>query len=70
MPKGHKLIDWTAENDARLMLTTLAVENVHPNYEAVAAAFGESCAFQTHRQIPHTLTTQTYGSGHEAVCGL
>ena len=42
MPKGQKLIDWTSENDARLMLTILAVENVHPNCEAVAAAFGES----------------------------
>lgn len=42
MPKGQKLIDWTPENDARLMLTILAVENVHPNCEAVAAAFGES----------------------------
>ena len=61
MPKGHKLIEWTAENDARLMLTVLAVENLHPNYEAVAAAFGESYAFPTspsntsHTDHTHTL---------------
>lgn len=42
MPTGQKLIDWTAENDAKLFLTILAVENVHPNCENVAAAFGES----------------------------
>lgn len=42
MPKGQKQIDWTAENDARLILTILAVENIHPNCENVAAAFGES----------------------------
>ena len=47
MPKGHKLIDWTPENDARLMLTILTVENVHPNCEAVAAAFGKSPMSQT-----------------------
>ena len=41
MPKGQKLIDWTAENDARLILTIIAVENLHPNCEAVAKAFGE-----------------------------
>ena len=41
MPTGQKLIDWTAENDAKLFLTILAVENVHPNCEAVASAFGE-----------------------------
>ena len=40
MPTGQKVIDWTAENDAKLFLTILAVENVHPNCEAVAAAFG------------------------------
>lgn len=40
MPKGQKLIDWTAENDARLILTILAVEDIHPNCERVAAAFG------------------------------
>ena len=42
MPKGQKIIEWTAENDARLLLTILAVENIHPNCEAVAAAFGKS----------------------------
>ena len=42
MPKGQKLIDWTPENDARLVLTILAVENLHPNCEAVASAFGTS----------------------------
>ena len=41
MPKGQKLIDWTPENDAKLFLTILAVENVHPNSENVAKAFGE-----------------------------
>ena len=41
MPKGQKLIDWTPENDARLILTIIAVANIHPNCEAVAAAFGE-----------------------------
>lgn len=41
MPKGQKLIDWTAENDAKLMLIILAVESIHPNCENVAAAFGE-----------------------------
>ncbi|KAM0800330.1 hypothetical protein BDR22DRAFT_963290 [Usnea florida] len=40
MPTGQKLIDWTPENDAKLFLTILAVENVHPNCEAVASAFG------------------------------
>ena len=47
MPKGQKAIDWTPENDARLLLTILAVENVHPNYEAVATAFGEPVLFTT-----------------------
>ena len=56
MPKGHKQIDWTAENDARLMLTILAVENVHPNCEAVAAAFGESFTFK-HTNHNHSLTS-------------
>ena len=42
MPKGQKLIDWTPENDARLVLTILAVKNLHPNCEAVASAFGKS----------------------------
>ncbi|CAD6575007.1 MAG: hypothetical protein ASARMPREDX12_007059 [Alectoria sarmentosa] len=42
MPTGQKAIDWTAENDARLILTILAVENIHPNCENVAAAFGGS----------------------------
>ncbi|KAL9068288.1 MAG: hypothetical protein Q9161_006314 [Pseudevernia consocians] len=42
MPKGQKLIDWTPENDAKLFLTILAVENVHPNSENVARAFGGS----------------------------
>ena len=41
MPKGQPLINWTAENDARLILTILAVENIHPNCENVAAAFGK-----------------------------
>lgn len=41
MPKGHKAIDWTPANDAKLLLTILSVENIHPNYAAVAAAFGE-----------------------------
>ncbi|KAF6217878.1 hypothetical protein HO133_006290 [Letharia lupina] len=40
MPKGQKLIDWTPENDAKLMLTILVVENIYPNCEKVAAAFG------------------------------
>ncbi|KAF6238768.1 hypothetical protein HO173_003275 [Letharia columbiana] len=39
-PKGQELIDWTPENDAKLMLTILVVENVYPNCEKVAAAFG------------------------------
>lgn len=42
MPKGVKTIDWTAENDAKLLLTIIAIENVSPNYEKVAAAFGKS----------------------------
>lgn len=41
MPKRQKAIDWTPANDARLILTILAVENVHPNCEAVATAFGK-----------------------------
>lgn len=41
MPKGQKLIDWTPENNAKLMLTILVIENIYPNCEKVAAAFGE-----------------------------
>ena len=51
MPTGQKLIDWTPENDAKLFLTILAVENVHPNCEAVASAFGE----QPHLPSKHSL---------------
>lgn len=41
MPKGQKTIDWTPANDARLLLTIVAVENLHPNHEKVATAFGK-----------------------------
>ena len=41
MPKGQRLIDWTPVNDARLILTIMAVEDLHPNCDAVAKAFGE-----------------------------
>lgn len=51
MPKGQKLIDWTAENDAKLMLTILAVENVKPNCENVAKAFGELDQTFTHSNM-------------------
>lgn len=54
MPKGQKLIDWTAENDARLILTILAVEDIHPNCERVAAAFGEPHQTPPHHKCPHT----------------
>lgn len=59
MPKGHKLIDWTPEKDARLMLTILAVENVHPNCEAVAAAFGESY----HASSSHAISVTDHTTG-------
>lgn len=52
MPKGQKLIDWTADNDAKLMLTILAVENIHPNCEKVAAAFGELCLTSGYPNFP------------------
>ena len=41
MPKGQKTIDWTEANDARLLLTIVAVENIRPNHQKVAAAFGK-----------------------------
>ena len=40
MPKGVKAITWTPDNDARLFLTILAVENVKPNLKKVAEVFG------------------------------
>ena len=65
MPKGQKLIDWTPENDARLMLTILALENIHPNCEAVASAFGKPHHNHTtnpphHEVFNQALTTTTY----------
>ena len=59
MPKGQKFIDWTPENDAKLLVTILAVENVHPNCENVAAAFGEPCLIskENHYDNSHTLTS-------------
>ena len=51
MPTGQKLIDWTPENDAKLFLTILAVENVHPNCEAIAAAFGEQSLLLSKRSL-------------------
>ena len=67
MPKGQRQIEWTAENDARLILTILAVENVHPNCEKVAAAFGESISDTKSTLSPLPLTSQTTGGAVNAM---
>lgn len=67
MPKGQKQIEWTAENDARLILTILAVENVHPNCEKVAAAFGESLSTLKSTRSPLPLTSQITGRSVNAM---
>lgn len=41
MPKGQKFVDWTPENDKKLFLTVLAVNNVQIDYAKVAAAFSK-----------------------------
>ena len=62
MPR--KLIDWTPQNDARLILTILAVENLHPNCEAIASAFGKSHKLQARHRLffRYTELTPTGGS--------
>lgn len=66
MPTGQKAIDWTAENDAKLFLTILAVENVHPNCEAVAAAFGEQSHLPSRRSLGSLQTNLTKGGSVNA----
>lgn len=45
MPKGQTIINWTAENDAKLFLTVLAVQKIQVDYENVAKAFGKPEVF-------------------------
>ena len=42
MPKGHKLISWSPENDTKLLLAIIAVHNVKVDNNAVVKAFGTS----------------------------
>lgn len=63
MPKGQKLIDWTPENDVRLMLTILALENIHPNCEAVASAFGKP--HHNHTTNPPSTKKSIINTDHE-----
>jgi hypothetical protein len=41
MPKGHKIIDWTPENEVKLFHAILAIHGVKIDYAAVAKEFGE-----------------------------
>ena len=67
MPTGQKLIDWTPENDAKLFLTILAVENVHPNCEAVASAFGQQPQLPSKNSLHFQHTDHTTGGPVNAV---
>ena len=67
MPTGQKLIEWTPENDAKLFLTILAVENVHPNCEAVASAFGEQPHLPSKHSLSFSHTDRTTGGPVNAV---
>ncbi|KAI9814031.1 MAG: hypothetical protein M1827_003495 [Pycnora praestabilis] len=40
MPKGHKIINWTAENDMKLFHTIMSVHDLKIDYAAVATAMG------------------------------
>ena len=48
MPKGQPAVRWTAELDAKLLLTIIAVQNIQIDYDAVAKAFGKSSPVEAH----------------------
>lgn len=56
MPKGQKIIDWTPENESKLLHTIMAVHDVKVDYDKVAAAFGKFCLNPTPSPVPLSLS--------------